>query len=207
MKGVALVSGGIDSPAALYLMLKKNWEMVAVHMDNQPFTDTRPAEKFVKIIGTLREKTGTHFPAFIVPHGKNQGEIARHCTRRFQCVLCRRLMFRVASAFAEKYDARFIVTGESLGQVASQTLQNIFTEHESAGYHVLRPLIGLDKLEIERIAREADTFEISTEPGMCCTIVPAKPATASKLSEILAEEKKLDIEAMVRDAVCHATEI
>ncbi|MEM3567403.1 MAG: hypothetical protein QXS83_02410, partial [Thermoplasmata archaeon] len=185
MKCISLVSGGIDSPAALYLMLKKNWAVVAIHMDNQPFTDTRPQEKFVSIVRKLREKTGKNFPAFVVPHGKNQGEIARKCRRRYQCVLCRRMMFRVASAFAEKYGAQFIVTGESLGQVASQTLQNIFCEHTSAKFHVLRPLIGLDKLEIEAIAREAGTFEISTQPGMCCTIVPEKPATAAKPGAIL----------------------
>lgn len=207
MKGIALVSGGIDSPAALYLMLKKNWDIVAIHMDNQPFTDAHTVEKFIKIVRNMRERTGIHFPAFIVPHGKNQGEIARHCIRRFQCVLCRRLMFRVASVFAEKYQTKFIVTGESLGQVASQTLQNIFTEHGSAKFHVLRPLIGLDKTEIEKIAREAGTFEISTAPGMCCTIVPEKPATSSKISEIIKEEKKLDIDTMVREAVWQAMEI
>ncbi|MEM3396844.1 MAG: 7-cyano-7-deazaguanine synthase [Thermoplasmata archaeon] len=207
MKGVALLSGGIDSPAALYLMLKKNWDMVAIHMDNQPFTDSHTVEKFVKIVERLRRNADISLPAFIVPHGKNQGEIARRCTRRFQCVLCRRMMFRVASAFAEREGAKFIVTGESLGQVASQTLQNIFTEHTSAKFHVLRPLIGLDKVEIEKIAREAGTFEISTLPGMCCTIVPDKPATSARISAILEEERKLDIKAMVSEAVCQAREI
>lgn len=207
MKAIALVSGGIDSPAALYLMLRKGWEMVAIHMDNQPFTDAHTIEKFVKIVRKLREKTGFAFPAYIVPHGQNQGEIARVCERRYQCVLCRRTMFRIASAFANQYNAHFIVTGESLGQVASQTLKNIFAEHSSAQFHVLRPLIGLDKTEIEKIAKEAGTFDISIEPGMCCTIVPEKPATSAKPQAILEEEKKLDISRMVRETLWQAKEI
>lgn len=207
MRAIALVSGGIDSPVALYLMLKKGWEMVAIHMDNQPFTDAHTTEKFVKIVKKLREKTGSAFPAYILPHGKNQGEIARKCRRRYQCVLCRRTMFRIASAIAREKNANFIVTGESLGQVASQTLQNIFAEHSSAQFHVLRPLIGLDKLEIEKIAKEAGTFEISIEPGMCCTIAPEKPATSAKPQAIIEEERKLDLEQMVRETLWQAKEV
>ncbi|MGC9060597.1 MAG: tRNA sulfurtransferase [Thermoplasmata archaeon] len=207
MKGVALVSAGIDSPVALYLMLEKNWEMVAVHMDNQPFTDAHTVEKYVKIIGRLRELSGKNFPAYIVPHGKNQGEIAKNCTRRYQCVLCRRMMFRIATDLGKQHGANFIVTGESLGQVASQTLSNILAEHSSAGLHVLRPLIGMDKIEIESIARACGTFEISIEPGMCCTIVPEKPATSAKIESILREEEKIDINTMVRDSLCNAEKI
>jgi thiamine biosynthesis protein ThiI len=116
-------------------------------------------------------------------------------------------MFRIASEFAGKYEAKFIITGESLGQVASQTLENIFAEHSAARVHVLRPLIGLDKLEIERIAKLCGTFSISTRPGMCCTIVPEKPATCASVEQIQIEEKKIDFDEMVRVSVCSAEKI
>lgn len=204
MKGVSLVSGGIDSPAATYLMLERGVEVVAVHMDNRPFTDDKEVNKALDMVDRLAAGAGSPIKTYIVPHGRNQTQIARATRRNLGCVFCRRMMLRVAERICELEGADFIITGESLGQVASQTLTNIRAESQAVGVRILRPLIGLDKLEIEAIAREAGTFEVSTRPGLCCTLVPKYPSTSAGLKQVLEEEGKLDIEGMVEVSVSGA---
>jgi len=110
-------------------------------------------------------------------------------------------MFRVAMAVAEKENAQAVVTGESLGQVASQTLQNLMVVSGAIKFPILRPLIGFDKEDIIKIAREIGTYEISIQPSLCCTIVPKKPATSAKIEEVAKEEEKVDIEKMLKESL------
>lgn len=207
MKVVSLISGGIDSPVATYLMLKKDLEVIALHLDNRPFTDEKQMNKTITQVKKLKEVTKKEIKTYVVPHGDNQLEFAKNCKRNLECVLCRRMMLRIAEKISEKEGAFAIVTGESLGQVASQTLRNIMVESQAINIQVIRPLIGFDKIEIEAIAKKIGTYEISILPGLCCTIVPDKPSTAAHLYRVLDEEKKIDIESLLENCVKKAVVI
>jgi thiamine biosynthesis protein ThiI len=194
LKGVLLLSGGIDSPVAGAMMLERGLDLVLLHMDNRPFTDDREFAKVLGLVQRLSALAGKSLEAYAAPHGMAaQPILAKLCERRFHCILCRRMMLRTADALARKMSADFIVTGESLGQVASQTLRNILAEDGAATHPVLRPLIGMDKSEVVARGRMLGTFEVSTAPGLCCTIVPDKPATAADIERIIKEEGKLDV--------------
>ena len=197
MKAVLLLSGGIDSPVAGHMMLAQGHELILLHMDNRPFTDDREHEKVKRLALGLNEAAGRPLKFYIAKHGEAQAGFAKNTNRHYHCILCRRMMLRVAEELAQKEGACAIVTGESLGQVASQTLTNIKVEEQAVGIPILRPLIGLDKVEIMDMARDLGCYEISTSPGLCCTIVPNKPSTKARLDNILEEEAKIDIEAMV----------
>jgi tRNA uracil 4-sulfurtransferase len=203
-RGVMLMSGGIDSPVALHYMLRQGHEMVAVHLDNRPFTDDSPYEKIVDHLTVLRARYGQPIPLFVLPHGPTQVTLMRETDRHVGCVLCRRFMWRSAERIAEREGATFLATGEALGQVASQTLSNMRSATASVHLPIVRPLIGFDKQEIEQVAREIGTYEISTRPGVCCQAVPSKPATRSNLVQILAQEERIDVEQMIDDCVRHA---
>lgn len=199
MRGLVLLSGGIDSPVAGYMMGRQGLDLILVHFDNRPFTSDEEVEKAVSLMRQLDKALGRESQKLLVPHGKAQAELAKCCRRNMECVLCRRMMLRVAERLAEKHHAEFIVTGESLGQVASQTLANIRVEERATRLPVLRPLIGLDKVEIEKVAKEIGTYEISIRPGLCCTIAPKKPSTYSRLDSALEEETKVNIERLAEE--------
>jgi thiamine biosynthesis protein ThiI len=182
-------------------MLRKNTDIIALHMDNRPFTDEKQVNKAIAQIKHLEKLNKTKIKMYVVPHGNTQLAFARNCKRNLQCVLCRRMMFRIGEKIAHTEGAVALVTGESLGQVASQTLQNIRVESQAVKIPILRPLIAFDKVEIENIAKKIGTYKISIAPGLCCTIVPRKPATRAKLSTVLSEEKKIDIMALLEEAV------
>jgi tRNA uracil 4-sulfurtransferase len=200
-RGVMLVSGGIDSPVAMHYLLRQGHELVAVHMDNRPFTDDSPLAKVVDHLVVLRERYQQPIPLYVVPHGSTQVTLMRETDRHVGCVLCRRFMWRSAERIAEREGATFLVTGEALGQVASQTLSNMRTATASVRMPIVRPLIGLDKHEIETIARSIGTYEISTRPGVCCQAVPDKPATRSNLVQILREEERIDVEQIIDECI------
>jgi tRNA uracil 4-sulfurtransferase len=205
MRGVMLMSGGIDSPVALHLMLRQGHEMLAVHMDNRPFTDDSPLEKVRDHLEILRALYGQPIPLYLLPHGPTQITLMRNTDRHVGCVLCRRFMWRSASRIAEREGASFLVTGEALGQVASQTLSNMRSATAAVDLPIVRPLIGFDKQEIEGMARELGTYGISTRPGLCCQAVPDKPATRSSLLQIQSAESVLDVDGIVEDVVRKAT--
>ncbi|OPX57534.1 MAG: thiamine biosynthesis protein ThiI [Methanomassiliicoccales archaeon PtaB.Bin215] len=198
MKLVALLSGGIDSPVAACLMAKRGAELVLLHMDNRPFSGELGVRKAVLLAEALRRETGQEMPLYMAPHGENQAINKERCQSSYQCVLCKRLMLRTAQAVARKVGASGIVMGDSLGQVASQTLNNIRAEQHGLELPVLRPLIGLDKLEIERLAKEMGTYEISimSDGGKDCTAVPSRVITNASVKDILDEEAKVDLGAM-----------
>ena len=201
IKLISLISGGIDSPVATYLMQAQGASISTLFLDNRPFTDENMKLKVIELVNRLRKVSDSKIKLFIIPHGENQKQFARSCDRHVGCILCRRMMLRLGEELAHREHAIALVTGESLGQVASQTLQNIKVETQTIKIPILRPLIGLDKLEIEAIAQKIGTYKISIQPGLCCTIVPNKPSTNATLSRILAEEKKVDINAMVRNSM------
>ena len=194
---VVLMSGGIDSPVAAHLLSKEN-EVFLLHMDNRPFTDDREIEKVKLLARNVRSSFGKNIPLYVAPGGyASQTETGGKCLPRYQCVLCRRMMLRFAEAFAKRIGAEAIGTGESLGQVASQTLQNMAVEEEAVSMPVLRPLLGLDKTEIIEIAREVGTYDISAMPSVCCTLAPSKPSVRAEMEAIIEEENKLDIPCII----------
>ena len=199
--GVMLMSGGIDSPVALDLMLRQGHQMTAVHLDNRPFTDDSPLEKIVDHLRILRERYGQAIPLYVLPHGPTQVTLMRSTDRHVGCVLCRRFMWRGAERIAERERATFLATGEALGQVASQTLSNMRSATASVRLPIVRPLIGFDKAEIEEMAKSIGTYGISTRPGVCCQAVPDKPATRTDLVQILREEERVDVEELLDDCV------
>ncbi|MEM4729313.1 MAG: hypothetical protein QXH42_06100 [Thermoplasmata archaeon] len=199
---LALLSGGIDSPVAAHMMLSRGADLTAVHFDNRPYGGLEhQLTKVREMARRLAELHGRAVPVIVAPHGANHAVFLDRCRPGLHCVLCRRMMLRVAGALGLREGAAALVTGESLGQVASQTLQNLATELTASPLPVLRPLIGLDKQEIVDIARRIGTYEISIQPGSCCTAVPARPSVAASAREVEEEEGKLDIEAMVRACI------
>ncbi len=197
MRGILLLSGGIDSPVAGYLLGRQGVDLVAVHFDAALSDRPSESDKVLKLMGQMDHALDTNMTKMVVRHGEVLNTLAEKCGSSLTCVLCRRVMLRVASKFADSMDASFIVTGESLGQVASQTLMNIFVEEEAASVPVLRPLIGMDKVEIERIAKEIGTYEISVSTGSCCEYAPDRPSTHASLEAVLEEESRVDIDGIV----------
>ena len=199
MKLVALMSNGIDSPVASYLMSKRGADVILLHMDNRPYTDDRSIEIVKDIAQRLREVTGKEFPLYVAEHGRNQTIINENCDPHYQCVLCKRVMQRTARELAKKLGASGIIMGDSLGQVASQTLKNIRSENIGLDFPVTRPLIGLDKLEIEAVAKEIGTYEISIRPTDGCKIVPIRPITEASPDKVASMSAKIDIDSLAHE--------
>ncbi len=202
--GVVLMSGGIDSPVAADMILSQGHRLLAVHMDNRPFTDDSPLEKVRDHLKVLSARYGSPIPLTVLPHGSTQIALMRNTDRHVGCVLCRRFMWRAAEQVALREGAGFLVTGEALGQVASQTLSNMRTATSAVGLPIVRPLVGFDKQEIEARAKALGTYGISTRPGLCCQAVPDKPATRTSLLKILEEEDRIDVGRMVEEVSRHA---
>ncbi len=197
-----LLSGGIDSPVAGLRMMCRGCRIDAVHFHSVPYLDgtsRRKAEQLSRVLA--RGQAGLRLS--LVAFGDLQREVVRSVPKPLRVVIYRRLMMRIASRIAELDHAAALVTGESLGQVASQTLANLTVIEEAASRPVLRPLVGMDKLEITRSARRWGTYEISIVPDQdCCTLfVPRHPATAARLDEVAEAEENLPVGEMVEQAV------
>ncbi len=203
-RGVMLMSGGIDSPVAMHYLLRQGHELLAVHLDNRPFTDDSPLAKILDHLELLRARYQQPIPLYVLPHGPTQVTLMRSTDRHVGCVLCRRFMWRGAEKIAEREGATFLATGEALGQVASQTLSNMRSATAAVRLPIVRPLIGFDKAEIEAVAKEIGTYGISTRPGVCRQAVPDRPATRSDLVQILREEERVDVDQMLDDCVRRA---
>jgi len=205
MKFISLVSSGIDSPVATYLLSKKADEIIFVHGDPRPFTDDREINNFIKLAKHLKKYISCPIKVYCVPYGEALSSYKMHCENRFTCVFCKRMLLRYAEKIAEKEKADAIIMGDSLGQVASQTLQNIRVIEQSVDIPILRPLIGLDKEDVIKIAKEIGTYDLSILSSDGCSAVPHKPATQAKLEKILSEEKKIDVGSLVHEATDNAT--
>ena len=201
MKLVSLVSSGIDSPVATFLMSKKADEIILLHAETQPFSDECETKKFIKLAKHLKKICNCDIKVLIVPHGKSLSEFKKNSDNKFTCVFCKRMLLRYAEKVAEKNNCEAIVMGDSLGQVASQTLQNIRTIEEAVKIPVFRPLIGFDKEDVIKIAKEIGTYNLSILPSSGCSAVPNKPSTMAKIEKIIEEENKIKVKELVSNAI------
>jgi thiamine biosynthesis protein ThiI len=198
---VVLLSGGIDSPVAAHRLMKRGCRAVFVHFHSYPFQDATSRAKAADLVQCLT-RFQYHSRLYLVPFGEVQREIVAGAPGPLRVVLYRRFMARIAAEIARRENAKALVTGESLGQVASQTLENLAVIEEAVEMPVLRPLIGSDKEEIVQQARALGSYPISILPDQdCCSLfVPRHPATFSTLTEIHQAESRLDVARLVRVA-------
>jgi len=199
---VTLLSGGIDSPVATHMMAKRGVRMIPIHFFSPPYTSEMAKDKVMSLAKILTKYCG-RMKVDIVPFTKIQEEIRTNCPEGLLTIIMRRFMMRIAERIARDNGCTAIVTGENLGQVASQTAEALAVTEECIGIPTLRPLIALDKMEIVERSRQIGTYETSILPYEdCCTVfTPRRPRTKPKLDEVLAAEKALDIEALVEQAV------
>jgi thiamine biosynthesis protein ThiI len=202
---VALLSGGIDSPVAIWELAKRGAAVTAVHFHGQPFSDPSSARQAARLAEHLAPWV-RDIDLWLVPFGDVQAEIVTVAPAELRTVLYRRFMMRIAEALALNVGAEALVTGESLGQVASQTLPNMRAiDAVVETLPVLRPLVGRDKIEIEAIARRVGTYEISIDPHQDCCVLfaPRQAATRARLPELEAAEAALDVPALVEKALAN----
>lgn len=199
---IGLFSGGIDSVVGLWLVMKRGCPVVPIYFDNSPFTDETTTERAVKVADKLFNwSIGFPRKIYIVQHGQNLKQIMK-TNRKYSCLLCKRMMYRIAEQIAEKFHAEGIVTGEAIGEQASQTLTNLRVLNEAVkNYPVHRPLLGFDKQDTEKLSRYMGTFEASSKKAAPCTAVPYQPSTKAKLEDVHKAEKKLDIDLMVKNSL------
>ncbi|HEX3016649.1 MAG TPA: tRNA uracil 4-sulfurtransferase ThiI [Caproicibacter sp.] len=201
-KAAILISGGIDSPVAAWMMARRGVELTAVHFASPPYTSERAEQKVADLLSRVGEYAG-HMTMFTVPFAKVQEEIMAKCPEELFTVIMRRFMMRAAEKIAVKEGCGALITGESLGQVASQTLQAIGCTDEAAQMPVFRPLIGMDKVDIIAIAHRIDTYDLSIQPYEdCCTVfTPRHPRTRPVLKFVQQAEQALDVDALIEDCV------
>ncbi len=200
-KGMLLLSGGIDSPVAGFRMMKRGMTVECVHFESFPYTSEAAREKVFELARELTEYCG-RIKVHVISLTHIQEEIRDHCEEDYFTLLLRRFMMKLASRSAEENDCPVLVTGESLGQVASQTLKAMVCTEDAADRPVFRPLVGMDKEEIITVAREIGTFDTSILPyDDCCTVfTPRHPRTQPELYKVLNEEKKIDADALIEEA-------
>ena len=198
----ALLSGGIDSPVAAYMMAKRGVKIIPVHFFTHPYTSEMAKEKVLTLANILTKYCG-RLMVEIVPFTRISEEIRKNCPEGYMTVIMRRFMMRIAGRVAAANGCCGLVTGDNLGQVASQTAQALAVTEACAELPVMRPLIGFDKKEIVDYARRIGTYETSILPYEdCCTVfTPRKPRVMPRLAEVLAAESALDVESLVDEAV------
>ncbi len=205
-KGMLMLSGGFDSPIAGYLMMKRGLEIEAVHFSSPPYTSPQALEKTKKLTSVLAEY-GMPMKFHNVPFAKIQEAIRDHIPDQASMTVMRRFMLRIMDQLLVANKAQAIVNGESLGQVASQTIDSMVVINEVTTTPILRPLIAMDKTDIIALAEEIGTYDISVEPyDDCCTVfAPVAPHTKPKLDSIEAMEERLDIDGLIKDAIENTT--
>ena len=201
-KATLLLSGGIDSPVAGYMTAKRGVAINGVHFYSYPYTSERAKEKVIKLARLIAKYTGP-FNLFVVPFTQPQLDIYEKCPEDELTIIMRRVMMKIAEAIAKKHKSIGLITGESIGQVASQTLESLAVTDVSTDLPVIRPLIAMDKDEIVAIAKKINTFETSILPYEdCCTVfVPKHPKTKPRLDKITEDEKVLDLEKIIETCV------
>lgn len=207
-KGMILLSGGIDSPVAAWMMAKRGMLIEAVHFHSYPYTSERAQEKVEDLARILASYCG-RFRMHAVNLLPIQEQIVQNCPEEETTILVRRFMMRIAEKMAQKCGAGMLITGENLGQVASQTAEALVVTDAAVSMPVMRPLIAMDKTDIMEKAREIGTFETSIMPYEdCCTVfLPKHPVTKPKLAKILESESRLDVETLIAAAVSSAETI
>ncbi|MBQ8533580.1 MAG: tRNA 4-thiouridine(8) synthase ThiI [Clostridia bacterium] len=201
-KAAILISGGIDSPVAAWMMAKRGVELSAIHFASPPFTSPLAEQKVKELLSKVALYAG-QMPLFTVHFTEIQKRIGESCPEEFFTIIMRRFMMRISQRIAADHRCQALITGESLGQVASQTIGGLVCTDAVCNMPVFRPLIGMDKNEIVSISQKIDTFDISIRPYEdCCTVfTPKHPKTKPKLYDIEKAEAVLDIDALVEEAV------
>ena len=201
-KGMVLLSGGIDSPVAAWLMAKRGMLIEAVHFHSYPYTSPRAQEKVEDLARILASYCG-RFKMHAVNLLPIQEKIVENCPEEETTILVRRFMMKIAEKIAAENGCMMLITGENLGQVASQTAESLVVTDASVSMPVMRPLIAMDKVDIMEKAKEIGTYETSIQPYEdCCTVfLPKHPATKPRLERILASESRLDCETLIDDAI------
>ena len=199
---VSLLSGGIDSPVASWMMAKRGLALEMVHFFSYPYTSPEAKEKVLELARLLTPWCG-RLTVHVVPFTEIQEELRRSCPESLFTLLMRRFMMRIAQRVAQRVGAHGLVTGESLGQVASQTMEAMAVTGQVVSLPIFRPVVGMDKEEIVRIARKIGTFETSILPYEdCCTVfTPRPPKTRPSLEEIPEAEAALDIDGLIETAM------
>lgn len=195
-KGLLLLSGGIDSPVAGQMAVQNGTELIAVHFPTEKITGKESIQKCL----LLSKKLGVK-KLFVCDLSSQFGEISKKCEHKKYFVLTKRLMLSIAQKVAEKNQAVFLVTGENLGQVSSQTLSNLSVIDKAVEMPVIRPLLCLEKVQIVELARKIGTLEASLGKEICDALGPKHPATKTNLVEIIKEEKKIEPEKLIASAL------
>ncbi len=204
---VCLISGGIDSPVAAWLLIRKGVEPVFAYFDNYPLCDQAAESIAIETIRRVCERAKLrNARVYVVSHAPDLQAILSKCPPKFACILSRRMMFRVAERIADREGCAAVVTGDAVGQKASQTLQNIIAaDCVLSKVHVVRPLVGMNKEEIVKYAKEIGTYEVSIRPGVASCGVPTdNPSTAARRNRLAEVETALDIDEMVTRAFQNA---
>ena len=205
-RAVSLLSGGLDSPVSSWMIARRGVELEMVHFESPPYTSQQAQDKVIQLAQDLTPYCG-RLLIHVIPFTKIQEEIRMNCPEEYFTLIMRRFMMRIAEAVAKKAGAHALVTGESLGQVASQTMMALGVTEDVTSMPVLRPLIGTDKVEIIRIAREIGTYETSILPYEdCCTVfTPRHPAIRPDIEAVREAESVLDIDGLVAEALASQT--
>ena len=201
-KAAILISGGIDSPVAAYMMAKRGVELTAIHFASPPYTSERAEQKVKRLLEAVSKYSG-RINMITVPFARIQEEILEKCPEELFTIIMRRFMMIISQRIAQDNNCEALITGESLGQVASQTIGAIACTDEACTMPVFRPLIGMDKEEIITVSRRIDTFDISIEPYEdCCTVfTPKHPRTRPILKFVKAAQNELDCDSLVEQAL------
>ena len=201
-KAVSLLSGGIDSPVASWMMARRGVELEMVHFVSPPYTSQQAQDKVLELARLLTAYCGRMI-VHIVPFTEIQEEIRKNCPEEYFTLIMRRFMMRLSETVAKQQGCQALVTGESLGQVASQTMASLAVTENAVAMPVLRPLIGIDKVEIIRTSRRIGTYETSILPFEdCCTVfTPRHPNTRPHLADVIAAESALDVEGLMEKAL------
>ena len=204
-RAAVLISGGIDSPVAAYMMAKRGIELVAVHFASPPFTTELAEKKVMELLKRVAKYSGA-ITTYVVPFTEIQQEIRKNCPEEYFTIIMRRYMMKISEILAKHQNCSALITGESLGQVASQTMYALACTDAASTIPVFRPCIGMDKDEIVRISRQIDTFETSILPYEdCCTVfTPKHPKTRAKLPDVEAAESEMNSEELINKAVENA---
>lgn len=206
-KAIYLISGGMDSPVAAYLGVMKGWTPIYVYFDNRPFSGERELEKATSLARRIMEATDKRGDMIVVPHGRDLDLIVNRCRRNLSCLLCKRLMYRKAEALAKIHECSAIVTGEIVGEQASQTMHNLILNTSVVKIPIVRPLLGLNKTEVETIAKRIGSYDISAIKSEGCTAAAIKARTLAKKAEIECEEGLLPIDELVESGIREARSI
>ena len=200
-RAAVLISGGIDSPVAAYMMAKRGIELVAVHFASPPYTTELAEEKVMELLHRVAKYSGP-ITTYVVPFTEIQEQIKKDCPEEFFTIIMRRYMMKIAEILAKHQNCSALITGESVGQVASQTIYALACTDAACEMPIFRPCIGMDKVEIINISRQIDTFDTSILPYEdCCTVfTPKHPKTRPQLADVINAEAALDSEALIARA-------